>query len=97
MKDVTDILASDIYMYLNKRLYVWLNESPKKRKEADDYEEANRDLMGGRGTRSNNRDLLGNTGMSKDKDEKLEYGLNKWEIQSLTMNLDAFDKEYEKF
>ena len=47
------------------------------------------------GARSNNRDLLGNTG--KDKDEKLEYGLNKWEIQSLTMNLDAFDREYEKF
>ena len=31
MKDVTDTLASDIYMFLNKRLHVWLNESPKKK------------------------------------------------------------------
>ena len=33
----------------------------------------------------------------KNKDEKLEYGLTKLEINSLKIDLQTFDKEYEKF
>ena len=51
------------------------------------------------------RDLMGSTspGLKKDKDkhhekeDKLEYGLNKWEIASYKCDLVAFDKEYTKF
>ena len=94
-KDMSETLASDIYMYLNGRLKVWLNEKPKKKDDVDDFEDATA-MMDTRGRRSNNRDL-GGSPSSPMKEVKLEYGLSKWEIESMRINLDAFDREYEKF
>ena len=55
--------------------------------------------MASKGKKGNNRDLMQSPGLKKEKEkeDKLEYGLDKWELKNLKINLEAFDKEYEKF
>ena len=82
-KDLTDVMASDVFMYLNKRLQTMLLHPPSEDQNEDlSFSRANRDLVGGGGS---------SPGLKKH-DEKLEYGLTKYEIAALKIDLIEFDK-----
>lgn len=83
-KEFTDVMCSDVFMYLNKRLHSMLNNPQNTDDQNEDlsFSRANRDLMGGNGS---------SPGLKKN-DEKLEYGLTKYEIASLKIDLVEFDK-----
>lgn len=73
-KDFTDVAISDIFMYLNKRLQTLMNtDSRRMEDDLDTSLDKTYDKFGN----TKNKDLMGGSPGLKQKEEKLEYGLNK--------------------